>query len=65
MVAPSANPLTIAKGTSDCINRSRIKGWGCPRFGKKNHNTAIDATTRITPAVDSKIFSSGSAISRR
>jgi len=65
MVAPSASPLTITKGTSDFMKRNRIKGCGCPRLGKKNHNATIDATTRITPAVDSKIFSSGSALSRR
>ncbi len=57
MVAPSASAMTIASGTSDCMNGSRSKGWGCPRFGKKNHNRAIDATTRITPAVDSNLFS--------
>ena len=55
MVAPSASPVTIASGTSDCISGSRKNGCDCPRLGRKNHNAAADARTSITPAVASKM----------
>ncbi len=57
MVAPSARPVTIANGTSDCINGSRNIGCDCPRLGRKNHSAAADASTRITPAAASKVLS--------
>jgi hypothetical protein len=56
MVAPSARAVTIANGTRDCINGSRSNACDCPRLGRKNHNAAADARTRIIPAVASKVL---------